>query len=192
MNLPLRWALFVIVGSLFFFGSGCMKSSPKRTVSPRGDQSEVIPQGVGTKQGSVTAYSKGTHRQPLYKVNWQSANIVAKSPGSFFATANVVSGLIMKAGVPVSRFIADKATVDRKNGVLKLLGKIKISQITYSNHGGAVLTCEKVTYSDSDQIIKAIGNVVLQSPTMQLTGLPSLYALPDFSEIGSPQMVARH
>lgn len=179
--------LFVVV----FLAGGCMK--PSKLSSKKADSGPNLqPQAIGMKSGSVTAYTKTGPRQPLYSVHWVTASLKSSDPGSFYAVAQSVGGEIMKNGTVASHFTADSAIVDRQKGTLRMTGHVTITQVLKGNTPGAVLHCDAVSYADADQIIKAEGNVQVRTATSSLTGLPAVWATPDFSEIGSPDTGFHH
>lgn len=172
--------------------TGCVQSGKPTAKKQTNPTQSLQPQAIGMKSGSVTAYTKTGPRLPLYRVRWQSAQVSSSSTGTFSAVAQNVTGEIMKQGIEVSQFTADSAIVDRKLGTLKIAGRVKITQVNHGEKPGAVLTCQEVNYADSDQIIKAEGNVQVRTSSSSLSGLPAVWATPDFSEIGSPDTGFHH
>ena len=95
---------------------------------------------------------------------------------------NQANGHLLEGDQIASRFTADEGEGDRSSGRLVLMGNVRIT----SEQDGIVLTAEKLTYSETDGLIYAEGNVLIDSKDWMSGPFAKLVATPDLKRFGTP------
>lgn len=186
-----RWVFPVLVGSLslLLLLTGCMKPKTNGAAADDSAGSSGIPklvQAVAMADGSMTAYpSQGPH-EPVYKIAWKSAQAEGSGSSDFTASAKGVSGSLFDKGTLVSRFTADRASIDRKAQLLLVQGNVRVVSARPGPLFGSVLTCSEIKYTDARRLIEASGNVKMDGPQYSIGPFEKLVAAPDLSRVGTP------
>jgi hypothetical protein len=162
-------------------GSGGVAESGEPATAEEQKPSE--PRVIKLGAGSGDRFGGDQKREKLWSVQWQSAEMeVFDQGGSLAGTLQQVTGQIVSDGQNVSSFTATSAVSDRDQERLWLTGNVKI----VSRNPDMTLTCDKVLYEADIKLIKAQGNIRIESSSGTLGGMPELWAKPDLSRVGTP------
>lgn len=134
--------------------------------------------------GEGTQMTEGPNPERLWSVKWKSAEMDIKGK-SGVGRMEGVSGVIARDGRDVATYRAARALADQERKVLTLSGQVRITSLKDPK---AVLTCDKVTYTGEDKIIKAQGNIRIESGMGTLTSGSELWATPDLSHAATPDL----
>lgn len=138
---------------------------------------------VFTHDGDATRWRDGNVRKRLWTVKWQKADLVYGEGGAIGGSMSEVTGEIYGDGKEASTFKAKSAEADRDTGELKLVGAVEVRSI----QPGATLRCETLRWaSNGQEIVRAQGQVRVESDGYRLGSFEQLWATPDLSQVGTP------
>jgi hypothetical protein len=184
-----------IVGCGSRSGHNAAKPDPAKPAEPP----VPLPEVIRTEAGESDLYTESDPRRKRWTVRWKSSELRPetnpgdKSPigrGDFKG----VTGTLYDARndqVVSSRFSADRAQVDQARRTLRLTGNVRVvAEPTPARRGSGpiVLTCQSMTYADGDRIIRASGNVKIAVAQGELRVTNELWANPELTRIGSPDL----
>jgi hypothetical protein len=170
--------------------AGCKKGNFSNPTTGTGSSSPPIVGDITSDSpGSSTEYVEGPPRRIAYEVNWTSANARASDAEHFDLTLKGVTGKFFKDGRAVAAFSAESGTAVHATGLLTLQGTVRLRSIDpKSPIHGAVMSCDTVTYRTAEEIIKAHGNVSIESSAIHGSGINDLWCSNDLSQIATPDL----
>ncbi|MDX2065575.1 MAG: hypothetical protein SFX74_07535 [Fimbriimonadaceae bacterium] len=175
------------------------KPNPPRADAPRPSEPVPLPEVIRTGAGESDLYTETAPRRKRWTVRWKSSEIRPEqreggaSPmgrGDF----RTVTGSLYDGADDTrvsSRFEAERAQVDQTRRTLKLTGRVRLVSeppADARSRRPVVLTCDTMTYSDRDRIIRASGNVKIEMAQGELGFSNDLWANPELTRIGSPDL----
>ena len=146
----------------------------------------------------MTRYSKppegkptpeGFKRHLLWTVKWDSAQVQYAGDEDFGGTMEKVSGTLYGENErgdpdqPLTDFTADRAYADKKSDLLRLEGRIRLT----SRDGTRSATCDQVDWHPSKKLLKAAGNVIINTDAYSAGTFKELWASPDLHTAGTPE-----
>lgn len=101
---------------------------------------------------------------------------------TFFGSMTGVSGEIYDRDQVASRFSANTADANKAQDTLQLSGNVDLSSEKPASH----LHCRSLAWDPAQRVVKATGNVTLETPSYDLGPVPELWATPNLSQAGTP------
>lgn len=172
------------------FVVACGKPAPKAEAPakpPAEKKEEPSPlndQVVNLGQGKATIRDDAAKRDPLWDVEWQSAQLQVEDQGQGSGTMRGVSGTIFSEGKPVAKFSADGGRGDRQAQTLLLRGNVRV----VSDSPQGTLVCDRILYVAKEKVIKAQGNVRVTSPQGTIGTMSEIWTSPDLSVVATPEL----
>lgn len=179
------WGLLLVPLLLAGCSGGAKHRQPKKT--PPEEAAE--PKAVNVGAGENTQRSSEANRERQWTVDWQSAQIDTVGTGGHAGRMRQVSGTIYEKDKPVGTFQGDSGFADQTKQVLLLKGKVRI--VSNDPKLKATLYADEVRYDARDKIVRAIGNVRVESDLGTLSPVKELWATPDLKTFGTPDMFKR-
>jgi hypothetical protein len=141
---------------------------------------------VSSGSGKIDYYSEGAKRELTYTIHWKEGSTTSLDQKHFFLKLSGVTGSLYKNGQVSSTFEGDEATANQKDGTLVLDGNVQVHSVNQKTN--STLFCEKMSYADSDRIVKATGSVHLSSDNFTLGDFEELWGSPDLKTVATPEM----
>jgi len=169
--------------------SGGRKADPvadkNQAAPPEKKQDPELPKTIHAGSGSSEQYSEGPKREKQWSVKWEEAQIDVTEQAKL-GRMQKVSGELFADGKPKGTYSADSGFADKGKNLLVLKGKVRIS----SNDPKlkATLLCDEVRYDADEKLVRARGNVRVESEQGNLSTLSELWATPDLTSFGTPDM----
>jgi len=164
--------------------SGCGGKKPEAKATSKPPEKAEIPPIVNLESGAADTFSSKLPREKLWTIRWKQAQVRPDSESTGTGSFEIVSGEILEAEAVSNRYEALQGKVDTARRTVELVGKVKLT----STKVDAVLTCDRVTYRESDKIVKATGNIRVTSPQGELQMDGPLWATPGLEKVGSPEV----
>jgi hypothetical protein len=176
---------FLVLSLLAGCGSS-PKDAPAKKAPPKEEKTEAPkPTSINLGEGSADKMGGAQNQVRLWTVKWKSAQMDFYQTGKNFAgTLNDVTGSIYDNGSTASTFEGVRSRADKAKEVLILEGKVKV----ISQKPRLTLTCDRMTYSAKDRIVRAHGHVVVRGESGTISGLQDVWATPELDVLGSPEM----
>lgn len=187
-----RFGLLMLAAVLIGCGEPKL-TRPKPKVEPT-EQAKPTEQAIATDAGKFTRVSEKDGRPTLWTAEWKSAKLDVSSEGSFGGELERVSGQIFRAGNAVSRYRADKAIAKRDSNVLVLSGNVEVESLRPApsqrpeNAFEGTLHCDRLEWDGDREVVRAIGNVTLNTPQYGMGPFPEIVASPDLKHIATPNL----
>jgi hypothetical protein len=144
-----------------------------------------LPKTVNASPGSATRLGPPPKRAKLWTVRWKGARIDFGEGGKFSGSMDKVTGeLYDETGKVASTFQGQDGQADKAQDVLRLSGQVKI----VSKEHKASLFCDKVEYQPGRNLIRAVGNVRIESESGILNAGQEVLATSDLKRVATPNL----
>lgn len=181
--LPLALSLFPLA-----FLSACGKP-PKdaKGDKKKGDEKSIV-RDVDFGAGDTTVFTSAEPKAPVsFTVVWERGGLNAANGDIQMGHLNVVSGDLYSNGKKSSRYRADRGDAVRADKRLTLTGHVVVT----ATDGKQSIQAPRAEYHGDVEFVRAMGGVTAEGPFGTLSGVPELWATPDFRIIGTPDMVSQ-
>lgn len=169
--------------------AGCSgKSSHSNTAAETKKTEPSEPKVVNVGAGENTQRSSDPNRDRQWTVRWETAqldNDASRRVGKM----QQVNGVFYEKDQPMGTFQGDSGFGDQTKQVLLLKGKVRI--VSNDPKLKATLYADEVRYDAHEKIVKATGNVRVESQMGTLSPMKELWATPDLKTFGTPDMFKR-
>ena len=171
---------------------GCSKPKSEAKTDPKGGnnapdnvkKSEPMAVATGPANNTRSNLSKGKNgeiiREPLWYVEWQSANLAVVN-GNQSGDMFKVKGNVFEKGVIASDFFADHAEADKAANRLILDGGIVIT----SKKTQTTMKAKKVEWLADPKVFKASGEVTVDGRQGVIGPVDVLYADSELKKVAS-------
>jgi len=206
---PFGFNLFCSL-ALIIVCSAC--SAPKAVPNEKEKEKPVIGQvKINTSNGEAIE-RKVPSREISYHIKWETAQVAAGDKGISAGRMDTVSGEMYDKGEVVNTFKADHADADRSKQLLILTGHVQVDSkgnqdaSTVPVQGSqappaqksARIVCERLEWHAVEKVflgrryysgtVKAFHNIDLTGSYGVISGLDELWATPDLTHVGTPEM----
>jgi len=185
MRMPLR-RLGPLVAILLVAVTGCGKKAETKKKEDKPKDELKIPAAVNTGPGTSLQYDNGPKREPLWSLEWKEAQVRAQSQETLRTDVKAVSGALYKGGKEVSRYRGDGGFGDKAKNLLVLRGNVQI--VSTDPKLKATLLADEIRYDGNLKMIQATGNVRISGDSWSMDRVPALWATPDLTSVGTPDM----
>jgi hypothetical protein len=160
------------------------KSQKQKDAELKADKADKN-QEIFTQAGEATGWGKTEPKQALWKIAWQSAQVIFEPDGNSSTTMKNDSGSFFQKGVEASRFQSLTAKSDKESGDINVDGQVVVISIAHNT----TMRCDHIYYaSKGEQIVKATGNVSVDGQWGTVGGLKEVWATPDLKTFGTPDL----
>ncbi|MBS1716551.1 MAG: LPS export ABC transporter periplasmic protein LptC [Armatimonadetes bacterium] len=137
---------------------------------------------IGSGSGEGTRYIESAKgREAAWSAKWDGANVTFEN-GGIAGTMKGVEGDIYTDNVATTHFISEDGEAEKGTAVLRLSGNVKV----HCKQPEAVLTCNSLEWDPRTHVIKAKGNVSLNSDRFQFGVFAELWSNADLTLVSTP------
>lgn len=176
--------LFPLLALIALSSAGCGGKKSETRAQPKPAEKTEIPPVVNLESGSADTFSSKLPREKLWTIRWKQAQVRPANESTGTGTFESVSGEILEGDVVSNRYEAQQGKVNTTERTVELIGNVRLTSAKVS----AVLTCDRVSYRESDKIVKATGNIRVTSPQGEIQMDGPLWATPGLEKVGSPEV----
>jgi len=168
--------------------SACGHAKKEDAGGKKGTKDEA-PQSVDFGAGDTTVFTSIDPSAPIsFTVVWKQGGVTAAKTGGLDIGHLIdVTGDLYSKGTKSSNYRADRGDAIRASKRLTLTGDV----VLLSSDGTKSLKAPKAQYRGDVGLVRAMGGVTAEGPFGTLSGVPELWATPDLSLIGTPDMVSQ-
>jgi len=117
-------------------------------------------------------------------VKWQKGQVRAPNSDDIVIDLEDVSGTIFRDGKDAAEFTGQFGVSDKKSETLRLEGNVVVRAKSYAG----TLRCDRLLYEGKLERITAEGEVRIETKDGNLRMQGPIYANPELTKIGSPQV----
>ena len=139
---------------------------------------------VNAGPGEAELFSTEGKRNKLWLVKWQKGQVRAPDADDVAIDLETVSGTIFRDSNPAADFRGATGLSDKKTQVLRLEGGVEVVSKEYQ----ATMKCDRLRYEGKLERITAEGTVRIQTKDGNITMQGPIYANPELTKIGSPEV----
>lgn len=180
------------LGLLLLAGCGAPPNKGKGGENKKERDLSQLSQTVESSAGNATSKGPPPKREPLWYVEWEKASVhlqpkvTPDSNSMGISTGNMegVKGNLFEGEKPGSTFNADTGSADSAKRILTLEGNVHF----HSVNPDAELTCDRIVYDASKEVIHAIGHVRVEGKVGTIGTLSEILATKDLKRIATPGM----
>ncbi len=186
---PLVSFLFLFSYSLLPFSLSACGHSKKEEAGggKKGDKPDLLP-GVDFGSGNTTVFKSKEPTAPIsFTVAWKTGGLRAEKGKVETGHLLGVTGELYSNGAKSSSYRADRGDAVRVDKRLTLTGDVVLK----SSDGMKSLKAPQAEYHGDLGYVRAMGGVTAEGPFGTLSGVSELWATPDLSLIGTPDMVSQ-
>ena len=180
----MKLSSLVLPTLLLICAIGCGGKKPDAKAPPKVPEKAEIPPIVNLESGSADTFSSKLPREKLWTIRWKQAQVRPNTESTGTGSFETVSGEILDGEAVSNRYEAKQGKVNTSERTVELIGNVRLT----STKVDAVLTCDRVSYRESDKIVKAMGNIRVTSPQGEIQMDGPLWATPGLEKVGSPEV----
>lgn len=162
---------------------GC-SSGPAKKNAVETPRESPVPKGVQT--GAIEVIQRGAGRELEWTCSADSSEVTYDGNGKLSGTLRNVRGFLYEKGRQASTFEAREAYADQASNVLRLSGGVKVTGVVER----ATLSAGQVSWLAERKMIEASGDVQVSSQQYEMGKMQKLWAKPDLTDVGTPDMFA--
>jgi len=164
---------------------GCARA--KHTPPPPPETPAKTLHVIQVGAGELVHYTQGAKRSRAWGVRWKTASLEFMDEGDKGGDMETVEGEIYKDDQVVSQYSAEKGHADRVTGVLDISGNVRVHSLKPVGD----VTCDKLSWIPTKQVMIASGNVKIDQNGYTLQGVPEMWCSPDLKSVATPDLYGK-